>query len=110
VVEAQPPELPPELSQDTDIMSLYTSVEWETLCREVMKLKLTPRAELPDEAQELVAFRRLAPLDGTTRGTKGDQGEKQESSRNSGASSGGAENRTRVRKTSSDWHHARLPE
>ena len=49
-----------------DIMSLYTSVEWDSLCREVAKLQLIPRAgSIPKEELEQdlpVAFRVLAPL------------------------------------------------
>ncbi len=46
----------------SNVVALYTSVAWETLCREVAKLNLTPRDALGEEAFPMVAYRRIVPL------------------------------------------------
>jgi hypothetical protein len=38
-------------------VGLCTSVEWERVCDEVSKLKLTPREKLEAAVEELVTFR-----------------------------------------------------
>jgi len=45
------------------VMAMYTSVEWETLCREVSKLKLKPRSgeEVASELEVAVHFKMSAP-------------------------------------------------
>ena len=50
------------------VMGLYTSVEWETLCREVAKLQLTPRAG--DEVRKMEAAERFNRKMARTKGPK----------------------------------------
>jgi hypothetical protein len=38
--------------------TFYATVAWEARCREVAKLKLTPRETLSDDAMAMVAYRR----------------------------------------------------
>jgi hypothetical protein len=68
------------------VMRLYTSVDWGRICDEVGKLKLTPREKLESAPEELVKFRRVLPKRAMVPRTSGDQGQKQRSPRNSGAS------------------------
>ena len=99
------------------VVGLYTTVAWEALCREVAKLKLAPRETLSEDAMPMVAYRRLKSLTPAevrerlvASGPTGTKPRNNEALGIPRASSGGAGNRTRVRKTFSDWSHARLPE
>ena len=81
-----------------DIMEVYTSVPWERLCGEVAKLRL--------ERRKLAKIQALHPESCCT-----DLLHAEAEARNvAGMNGGGAGNRTRVRKISSEGSYARVPE
>ena len=85
--------------RSTDIMDTYAEMAWRKLCEEITKLRVTRRV-----TARVIPLRAAASL-ATPLATVS-----AESLEEKGKKSGGAGNRTRVRKTSSDWSHARLPE